>query len=206
MSEVLALGRVQHIAQQLAAAALDEASAKAAALSEDAVTELRHLHSQGSKLAVDMQELLAATQAITAAVNANTAAVNSSMAAAKAAARVQALHNAISIHDKASYPTGCRLCPSSLTFEPMDDVRVRQLVMSVLWIFLRGGNSCNLLSLYSDSTQLWYGTGDDDKKTFQAGMAAFHTALAEGISSITGMPTSAKEGEDGRYTIFITPP
>lgn len=178
--------RMKRAAEQLALAAYDESNVKAAALSSEAVDELRHLHSLADTTVKSMQELLAA---------------------AKASARLTALQNAISIHDKAEYIAGTRLMQGSNSYERFDAAYARSLALTILFAFTAGSNTYTFTHQYSTYPGNNYGYGSEAIRLFNEGRQPFCASLARTIQRLTGMPTASQEVDgSGAYTITITPP
>lgn len=190
---------VQQAAEQLALAALAQASSIASSLSAEMAPSLH---------CTELRQLLAASShsvgELVTAVNANTAAL-------KAAARFQALQNAIAIHDKApACPTGSRRLASESgcgydCYEEVGEAQARALLRDILFTFLRGSSSYTFSAQYSTHAlqgTLWHGRGRAD---FEAGRKAFVAAVAQRVELLTGMRVCSGEGKDGVYTLTLLP-
>lgn len=211
MSGVLeqSTSRVQQVAQQLALAALDETNANASALSQEAVTEIKHLHSLATKTLESIKLLGTAVQLKEAKAEV-IAAIQAQTAAANKAARVQALQNALAIVDKASVTSGHEYTPQvGYTDEGTKEVnaeQVRNLLTRLLLLFLEGGDMVIISAKYSVNNGRAQGSYSFSKAEFDKGQQAFQAALAQNVQSLTGMPTTAKSVAGNKFTITITPP
>lgn len=215
--------RVQKAAQQLALAAYDEAGDRSCELSRQTVTELKNLNTVSAQTLETIQQLGTADQLQEAKVQI-IAAIHAQGALAireqKAAARVQALQNALLVVDKVPVTTGYKHTPLTLAkihlhvfgaeYQDASATLVRELLSDLLFQLLGGRNTCFLDAQYSVCSGRTFKAGSSFpirvKEEFDKGMEAFHADLALSMSRLTGMPATAARQLNGKYTITITPP
>lgn len=208
---------VQQARQELAQAAYENSHTESVEHLKEVVPVLKQLRSCSTKTLETVQRLGTADQLrkakdqMIAAIETQTYAIIQQQ---KAAARVQSLQNAFVLLDRVPVTAGIKYTPagflSAEKYEDAGDAHVRGLLSTLLFAYLGGSNACSLEAQYSVRSGLVYNVGSkvrsQSKEDYDRGRDGFHLALARSMQCLTGMPATATQQHDGKYTITITPP